>query len=394
MKFIYMANYVYEPNTLSNNIKVINQEQNKNQDEGFIICGGNQINSNIVITPNEYNAMIKNIEQMNKSIYKFIMYGSLDFEKEEYFKKMLNYSKQSDKNENIFLINHKLINPNTVVIFFNSVLNFGETYINKYLIDSKILNVMSINNLMDYQIKELEKIIKSNINARTLIFIFSTPMIKLNNLTKELEISQNTKFFQFINKYFYLLNGLKLIFVSSHIEKYNEQSTITINKDSSKIIISQYIVGTNNENYSNNENNENGVYKKNIEMNILGLDDKFNFEIYYQIDNISSVEGYLEFDFNEKKFDQININFINSNKIADEKNKKIEIVKNSIIKNNILEPKILENVDLLISSDQNNLSNYGINDDLTEEGDPYKQKYIKYKKKLYKLRNINKNESI
>lgn len=388
MKFIYFANNVYDKNLLKKNISVINDKIKKDKNNlEFIVYGGNQIVPDIKITDEDYNLFFEDIDLLDKSVNKYILFGNLYLNNMNYLKKSINTN-----NTNIFLIDSKLVNSNTLVLFINNQLTDANL---KYLIQqepTKYNNDMTIRNLVELEIKNLDYIFKANNNVDTIIFITQTSIF----VNEEQETS-STELLQWINKNFYSLSNYKLNFICSSPSNENELSNITILKKDmdgnqiSKLNLFQYIVGTivEKNNYSNidldvSDNNEQ-FDKKNfkLEVGIDGIDTKWIFDINYKIITSDKKTGYLECLIDEKpKYLTGIFNFIDTNNVVEEKKTKINKLKKALKNKNILEPKIFDNIELSIQD-----SDYSLNEQLTEEGDPYKEKYIKYKKKLYKLRN-------
>lgn len=418
MKIIYLTNGIYEQNILENNIQIINKKEKNNnelynqldQEQKIIVYGGNQFSSDIKIKDDlntNYTSQINKINKINDKFTKYILYGSLDMDINTNcigLTKSIEVYKKDRHFFNIFGIDYKLINSNTIVIFINNFFNITDnldTNITstcfKHLISlepTKYNENMKIRDLIELEMNELSSVIKKNINVKTIIFFTQSPLVVPDYIHNTL------RYIELFNKYSYLLNDLNLFWICGDLIPRNEYSTIRIvKKDNtgnkiSELIVKQYIIGLNLNNISSNESDsqvdmgidmgiEIGI-DMSIDMSRVNLDETNpQFEINYKINEVNKNNGYLELGV---EGNNIKIKFIDTNKIVDNKKSKLEDLKKKIISKNILGENVLNNIELSISDS----SNEDIYNQLTEEGDPYKSKYLKYKKKLYKLRNNKK----
>ncbi len=412
MKFIYLTNGIYELNTLTDNINVINELNKKdNTANTQIIYGGNQSFPNSNISKENYTEFLKTIGLLNKNFIKNIMFGGLDFGNNvtncSNLIDSIDFYKKDNNSKFIFNIDYKIVDGN-LLLFLNNQINEivpGSTIISntclKYLSElnqSKYNNDLTIDNLIGLQITELSEILKKNINIKSIIFISQSPLFVIDYQNNKIKNNYSMKLFEWINRYFYQLKYInKLHWICGDYNNRNETSTISIEKIDNennlvgKLNINQYIVGT-------NFNLDNGELKKNIEnMNEtkefeeqfeigMGIniqnDIKSLFKIKYQIEKINQDYGFIEFEIG-KKLSGSRFNFVNSKKIIVDKKSKIEGFKKVLKKQNKFNPSILDNIEISLSESNNPNNNIQI----TEEGDPYKEKYLKYKKKLQKLRN-------
>lgn len=413
MKIIYLTNGIYEQNILENNIQIINKKEKNNdsQDKNIIVYGGNQINSDKKIEEDVNMNLIAQLNKINNQFIKYILYGSLDLDIGTncigLTKSIEDYKK--DKNFiSVFGINYKLIGSKIIIIFLDNFFNITDnmdTNITstcfKYLITlepTKYKDNMSIRDLVELEINELSGIIKKNINLKTIIFMTQTPLVIADYINKKTNINNTLKYIELLNRYSYLLYDKNLYWICGDLKSRNENSIIKmVKKDNignniSEIIVQQYIIGLNSDSISGDKyGNISEEYNSQFEIgtgtgtgiDIELVDTKWQLDVNYKIDNVNKNIGYLEIDINNNNID---VKFIDINKIVDEKQLKLEELKKKIKTQNIYEPNILDNVELSISDSSNE---YGDNQ-LTEEGDPYKSKYLKYKKKLYKLRNNKK----
>lgn len=408
MKFIYFTNNIYEQNILLDNIEVINNINKKEEKSKIeIIYGGNQINniSNILLSNNDYDIFLSNMGLLDKKLQKYIMYGGLDLSinkldnqpnNYDFLYKSICYYNQNINFKYIFNIDYKLVND-VLLIFYNNQINYIEspqilikdTNL-KYLFQlnpTKYLDTMTINDLIEMEIEELGYILKKNINIKSIIFISQSPLLIPNYSNNKIEINKEEKFFEWINRYFYLLNNLKLYWLCGDLVARNEFGTILVEKKDnqnniiSQLIINQYIIGTNC-NFAYDESIQNSkVFDLSYTTNII----IGHFDIKYTILNTNQDYGFIEFNIDDKSSSNISVNFVNVQKLILDKKTKIEGLK----KKNIIEENIFNNIDISIDGSIND-SIDDSNNQLTEEGDPYKEKYIKYKKKLHKLRNNKK----
>lgn len=410
MKIIYLTNGIHEQNILQNNINIINKrEKNDNNiDKNIIIYGGNQINvdnENEKVEENSYMDFVAQINKINTEFIKYILHGGLDLNTncDDLMKLVNNYKK--DKNFiNIFNVDYKLINSDTIIIFLNDFFNITDnmdsnitsTYL-KYLITLdpiKYKDCIKISDLVELEMDDLSKIIKKNLNVKTIIFATQTPLVVSDYINKKNNITNTIEIIKLFNRYSYLLNNLNLYWICGDLKSRNEQSTIKIDKKDNngnklyQLIIKQYIVGTKfdkmtNDNYGNIGDELYSQFEINMEFTNI----KLQLDISYMIDDINKNFGYLELDINDDKTNfKINLEFIDTNRIMDEKKSQLEKFKKKILSQNVFESNIIDNVELSISDSNNE----DINNQFTEEGDPYKSKYLKYKKKLFKLRNNKK----
>jgi hypothetical protein len=418
MKIIYLTNSIYEQNILENNIKIINnlEKNNNNTNKNIIVYGGNQLDSNKKIEDNDvYINFISKINKINTDYVKYILYGSLDFDLETNCCGLTEYIDSYKIKKNfidVFNVDYKLISSDTIIIFLNNFFNITDnmdTNITstclKNLISiepSKYKDDMKVGDLVELQINKLLSIIKKNINAKTIIFASQTPLVVPDYINKKNNINKTQKFIEFFNRCYYLLSYLNLYWVCGDLKPRNENCTIKIvKKDNSgnkifEIIVEQFIIGTNLDKIDLEKiNEEYGIvgeeYNSQHEIYDGILDTKCKIDVIYEINGINNNVGYFEIDLNNNLDDNSiylrpNLEYIDINKIKDKKKSKLEELKNDIKSKNIFGLNILDNVELSIDDS----SNEEIDNQLTEEGDPYKSKYLKYKKKLYKLRNDKK----
>lgn len=410
MKLFYLANDIYDINNLKKKVDDINKEVNKNESEKkIVVYGGNLIKNNkFNINDESYNNYLSTFAYLNINLDKFILFGGFDFKNKDYFNKYVNINKQNNNFTNIFDIDYKLIDDSsTLLIFLNNQLDLIEsTEIIKIFTrenSTEFNDCMTINDLIEKQIEKLRNILIKNININTIIFFTQTPLFILDYENLKLKISESlgiSNIFEWINRYFYILNDLKLYWFCSDFKSRNEISTINIvkkdlnNNEISTMTIRQYIHGTqisdvekiDIEEYVNKSGNKiNGEFEILIsDFNDLG--EKISFEVEYSIDNINSSLNFLEYEIYKS---QNNINdLINDNELIDKDDIKIEekMSNENIgidkIDEKYLNKNILDNIELLSEK-----SDDSQNTQITLEGDPYKKKYLKYKKKLYKLRN-------
>ena len=392
MKFIYLTNNIYEQDRMTNNINIINEQYIKENKASIeIIYGGNQSNSNLNISEEDYSIFLQKIKLLNETMTKYIMYGGLELGigNENNFLIQSTYSYYRNDFKNIFIIDYKIIN-NTLLIFLNNQINyFGEDVLIsntslKYLQTlepEKYFNEMTIGNLIELEITELTKILKINLNIKSIIFISQSPLFICEYQKNKINVDKSLKFLEWVNRYFYLLKDLKIYWVCGDFNNRNETSIITLTKKDNEqnilnsLSINQYIIGTNynsdNEELKQNLKiiNETKEFKGQFEISDDYIDTKWTFEVKYTIDKINQNFGFISLDIqdnnSEPKFDFVSYEII----VAEKKDNELKN-KDNELKNNEL------NTDIKI----------------TEEGDPYKEKYLKYKKKLIKLRN-NKNKN-
>lgn len=395
MKFIYLANGVYDIEGFKKNISKINDDIKKEETKPeLIIYGGNQIHdNNLNIDKETYNKFLSEIKVLNSSIDKYILCGSFDLFDEEY---LIELDELYNKNNVIYNISYKLVdNSKTLLIFFNNQLSsIKSDNILNYILESdsiKYSNIKSVNDLIEMQIEELGLILKTNINVNSIIFITQSALVSPDYQNKKIDLNrmeENIKIFEWFNRYFYLLQEKKITWICTDFISRNESAIINIIKkdiDTQEPIlelnINQYIIGmkhkTNfNFNFNVNDNEKiDEIFLKDFKVKNNELDIKWIFDIKYCIENINDDTEYFEY-----QSKNLNINF--NNFIKKETNIDIET--------DVEKEK--ENKDIITSN--NNLSEVKVkqstDEEHTEEGDPYKQKYLKYKKKLYKLRSDKK----
>lgn len=411
MKIIYLTNSIYEQNILENNIKIINnlEKNNVSTNINIIVYGGNQLDSNKKIEDDEYINFISQINKINNKYIKYILYGSLDFDLETNctcLTKSINSYKKEKNFINVFGVDYKLIGSNTIIIFFNNFFNLTDKIDTnftssclRYLVTlepTKYKDDMKVSDLVELQINKLISIIKKNINIKTIIFTTQTPLVVPDYINKK-NITKTQKYIDFFNRYYFLLSDLNLYWICGDLEPRNENSIIKIvKKDNygnkiSEIVIKQYIIGTN----LDKTNKEYGIvgeeYNSQYEIDDGIIDAKCVVDINYIINDINTNIGYFEVDLNDNLNDNSiylrpNLEYIDINKIDEKKKSKLEELKKDLKSKNIFKENILDNLELSIGDS----SDGEIGNQITEEGDPYKSKYLKYKKKLYKLRNNKK----
>lgn len=411
MKIIYLANSIYEKNNLQNSIEIINKRQNNDSvDKNLIIYGGNQLNSDEKVEENKYSNFLTQMNKLSTKFTKYILYGNLDLDMTtncNLLTKYINNFKKDKNFKNIFNIDYKLIGSDTIMILFNNYFNITDNMdanINdtclKHLItldSAKFKDNMKVRDLVELEINELVNIIKKNINIKSIIFVTQTPLVVLDYINKKSKIDESIKYIEIINRYSYLLYNLNLYWICGNLLPRNEHSIIKIDKKDkmnnklTEIVIEQYIVGSNFDKTSNSEYDNIGnigeEYNSQFEIGMDLVDSKWQLNVNYLINYTNTNYGYLEFNINSnEKNSKPNFEFIDTNKIIDEKQLKVEDLKKNLKSQTNLETKILNNIEFT-TSDSNNVNTFN---QLTEEGDPYKSKYIKYKKKLYNLRNNKK----
>ena len=418
MKFIYLTNGIYDQNTLINNVTTIN-DQNKKEKISMteIIYGGNQKCLDANVSEENFNDFLENMRLLNQDLKKYIMYGGFDFNSNKlndelyncnYLTKSIDFYGNLNNFKNIFNLDYKLVD-NTLLLFINNQINYitpvSTPIVNtclKFLFSinsSKYRDDMSIDDLVKLQIDELSSILKNNINIKSIIFISQTPLFILDYQTNKMQINKSLKFLEWINRYFYLLKDIKLYTISGDLNNRNESSTITVQKKDNlnnkigELTINQYIIGTNlnlskEEPKQNLQKNSNETeFTDQIEIGVYNIDDtKSTFIILYKITNTNQNYGFIEFEINNNINSIPVFHFVDSKKKIIEKNSKVEGFKKVLKEKNIFVQNIFDNVDISIS-DSYDLDN---NIQMTEEGDIYKEKYLKYKKKLHKLRNNKK----
>jgi len=426
MKIIYLANDIYEQNILKNNIQIINKKEKANDgiNKNIIVCAGNQLNSNKKIEEDDCTNFIAQINKINDKFIKYILYGSLDLDMETNctgLKKSIDSYKKDKNFINIFGIDYIIV-LDTIIIFINNFFNITNNIdanitstCFKYLITLepiKYKDNMTIRNLIELEINELTNIIKKNINIKTMIFMTQTPLVVPDYSNKKINIINTLKYIELLNRYSYLLDNLNIFWICGDLIPRNENSTIKmIKKDNlgnkiSQLTIEQYIIGVCSDKISDDEYGiVGGEYNCTVEIStsvgfdIELIDNKLQLDINYAINEVNKNFGYLEIGIDYRKINymsntkpnlklnsKLNIEFVDVNKIAYKKQFKLEELKKKIKTQNIYEPNILDNIELSISDS----SDGEIKSQLTDNEDPYKSKYLKYKKKLYKLRNNKK----
>jgi len=417
MKFIYLTNGIYQNDIFKNNINIINEKYKENMSNTELIYGGNSYFSNTDISNNNYKYFLENIQLLDKKLVKYIMYGGFDFGldnngtllKSDNLINLLCISNNSQNNfKKIFILDYKIIDY-TLLIFLNNQINLIEPNNSlvsntclKYLLDinqSKYKTNMTINDLVNLQMEELGDILKKYINIKSIIFISQSSLFNCEYQNNKMEINKSMIFFEFIDRYFYLLKDLNISYICGDSNNRNEISTITLEKmdNQNKIIgtlnINQFIVGISNSNHKENSQNleitdEMKTFTKQLEIQNNLADIKSLFKITYEINSINTNYGFIEFEINKRNISKPLFNFIDSEKIIMDKREKIDEFKKKLKKKYTFDDNILDNVEISIS--KSNPSDTDNDFEITEDGDPYKEKYLKYKKKLNKLRNSKK----
>lgn len=405
MKFIYLSNGIYDVEVLKTNISTINEDR---EDEAetkpeLIIYGGNQINStnltNYDIDKEMWDSFLSELSLLNLSIDKYILYGGLDLENNEYITKSNKIFGKSDNFNIVLNITYKLLDDsNTLLIFFNNQFKSSTKYDDtlRFILESepkpdKYTNIKSIDDLIEAQMLELGTIFKSNINVSSIIFITQSALVYPNYQSKKLDlerIEENKMIFEWINRYFYLLNNKKLTWICGDFFPRNELGKINIIKSDigtkeqiSKLTIFQYIIGlkqkSNFDEFNGKMSEMGEIFNGNYEVGMNGLDTKWIFDIEYEIDDINNELEYLEYEIDEPKDLKVLPSLMALS--LDDNTKKLFKPE---------EPEELEEHNNMELSELKSKSS--TDDELTEEDDLYKQKYLKYKKKLYKLRSSKK----
>ena len=91
----------------------------------------------------------------------------------------------------------------------------------KFILESepepdKYNNIKSVDDLIEAQMEELGSIFKSNINVSSIIFITQSALVCPDYQSKKFDLErmeENKIIFEWINRYFYLLNDKKLIWI-------------------------------------------------------------------------------------------------------------------------------------------------------------------------------------
>lgn len=426
MKFIYFGNNINsfeDLNNLTNMSKYINKSLNP---DDILIYGGSYLNPNINLNPSQMNLYFKSIESIDLTKKKmFSMFGDFDMIDETIFNNEITYYKTNkieffndfinlenpDMNSNIFITDKTLIiifdsnllmypNPQNILVSESPYKNLFNYFSNKI----NILNDKTIKDLIDYQFESIIEIINKYSNINEIIFITQNPLFSSENLLKD--------FCKWLSDFYFKLN-YKIYWLCTNYSHY-ESGKININlKENTDLItnleITQIILG-NNTNISTTDD-----YSKNIsttiEITSPYTNTKYQMEIKYNIDEIKKTYGYLEF---KKRNYEIVFNFIDLNEL----NKKVLSEDSSFPEVTIpyidfSDVELIKDIDLLSDNDfktnvnpnsknkkcvktfDNILKNIMIidNSDSSDDDseDKYKKKYIKYKTKLLKLRDKQKN---
>ena len=394
MKFIYLSNGIYDIDGFKNNISKINanikNDDKTKPEQNLIIYGGNQINStNFNVDKESWGKFLFELNLFNSLTEKYVLYGNLDFENNEYITKSNELFVKNNNFVNVPNITYKLVNnSNTLLIFFNNQLKSSTEFNNvlRFILKSEpdlANDIKSIDDLIEVQIDKLSSILKANINASSIIFITQSALVIPNYQSKKLDLKKMNRsivIFEWINRYFFLLNNKKIIWICGDFYSRNELGKINIIRSDiekqeqiSNLSISQYVIGIKQKSALENFNSNIGeIFTDNFEVGIYGTESKWMFNIKYEIEDINNEFEYLEYhiDLDDNLF-----NFLPTKKF-DKFDEFDEFCEQEKQEKQITEPETI----------------LSTSDELTEEGDPYKQKYLKYKKKLYKLRRDKQNK--
>jgi len=367
MKFIYFGNVEYSN---KDNLKKIIININNNYKNKIVIYGGNYYSiNNEKNEKNEEPKFLSNnldiIKLFDENLKKKIIFGNYDLlnniNSTKSLTEQINFYKKTNHNFDIINdVKYIKINKTLIIMFDSNMFNINnpsQVFISdtsyKLLFDNylKENKNKTIKDLIDYQFNSILNIIKKNNNINNIIFITHLPLFKTNS---KIELN----FYEWINDFYIYINRYKLYWLCSDSNQY-EKGLIIIKKNNIELLkITQYIV-PNIFAKEKKDINQQYSYLTNITVKSEYTDITNELSIYYNIKDIKlNGIGYLLYDDNflNGDFNFIDINKININKI-------------NINKNNLDKEKI-EKIEK------------------SEESDPYKIKYLKYKNKLIKLREI------
>jgi hypothetical protein len=430
---IYGGNFYNESElTLSNPnekqcilIETLKQIKKLNKDIPKIIMFGNfDLNINVDLEPEKINAECNN------------------------FKKILKFYKENENN-NFYVFNsisfsHKKLDSSLLIFFDSLIFNIKNQkqvlvsdtcYANLFDNFSQQLNInkdKTIKDLIDFQFREISEVTQQNdnLNKRNIIFLTQFPIIIHKNNTISILNKQFLDWIILNNKYF---RNKNIIFITNNYQSdtnnLNQHIFIQIKEKiddtyNTTLNFSQYLFSNKNvdipKTYNQPELN-NYIYVLEYKLTSPFTQEKTNYFIKYEIDTNINKSGFLISDIDQ----QINFKIITDktkqqNKQVDnievEENKKvdnIEVEENKKVENKEVEEnkqveennEVVEFEGKVINSKNSkyikkkihpkHLNNIEISEnsylDVSETdidlNDPYLKKYLKYKAKLYKLRN-------
>ena len=405
MNFIYFGNGDYQNNNSidSDNFNKIITNINKNHNNNeLVIYGGNYENDNIESSP-DINIFLNKIKLFFFNLNKIIMFGNIDLNNDTNLSNELDFYKKSNNNFKIFNDVSNILLNNTLLIMFDSnifniqnpsqILVINTCYRNffsKFSQEENSTKNKTIKDLIDYQFKSILNIIKKNNNVKHIVFITQFPLFSVSNSENNENIQLSLNFYEWINDFYTIINNYKLYWLCSGINKYEEGKIIinkNINDNNVKLLeIKQYIVGTGGivqqDNITSSKN-----YVKNIsirsEYTNLINELKLTYEKYIQLNSF----GYLlcNNDSNKFYFDFVDVNKITDDKITDDKIN----FKSKYKKQQKTNWKILNNIEVIETNLNSNSNSNSEESDSSKSDldDPYRLRYLKYKSKLFKIRN-------
>jgi len=169
MKFIYLSNSIYDIDGFKNNISKINanikNDDKTKPEQNLIIYGGNQINStNFNVDKESWDKFLSELNLFNSLTEKYVLYGNLDFENNEYITKSNKLFVKNNNFVNVPNITYKLVNnSNTLLIFFNNQLKSSTEFVNvlRFILKSEpdlANDIKSIDDLIEVQLDKLSSI--------------------------------------------------------------------------------------------------------------------------------------------------------------------------------------------------------------------------------------------
>ena len=434
MELIYFGNGQFYPD--STNLDKIIQEinTNTNNKDKIVIYGGNYKN-NTQNNPNNIDEFLNSINKLSESQKNLIMFGNYDLDDSNIFGTEINFYRKNTKFEIFNDLTSFKLGTNTLVIMFdsnlllmpnpNEILIVGTIYENLFGNFSKNINKdknKKIQDLIDYQFDSVLDIIEKNHSVKNIVFITQNPLVQPQSQSEqEPQQSQNTdliQFYEWVSDVGLKLNLFNLYWLCSNSSNF-ESGTINISSNSSNILnIKHFVVG----NYLSNISKSidfNLDYNKNINVKTKLTDKIQQLNIIYKINKASWNLGYLNLNLlgsgsvTNLDWDFIEINNSDSNKsiVSDDEDYNFDI-------DLIVEPKfkpesepelksesepelksksnkylkkyanIMKNVE--ISENSSNKISQNSQELTDSDNDPYKEKYLKYKAKLLKLRKIRK----